>query len=71
MENKIRGAVFSRFSSVSEFAKAIKWPRQKASKIVNERQRPSAEEMEQMAKCLKINSAEDFMAIFFPEEYAK
>jgi transcriptional regulator with XRE-family HTH domain len=71
MRNKIRGVVFSRFPSISAFAEAIGWTRQKASKIVNGSQRPSAEDMEEMAKCLGINNAEDFMGVFFPGEYAK
>ena len=71
MENKIRGAVFSKFPSILAFAKAIGWNRRKAAKIVNGTQRPNAEEMEAMAKQLGIDNAEDFMDIFFPNEYAK
>ena len=71
MRNKIRGAVFSRFSSISAFADAIGWKRQKASKIVNGVQIPTAEEMEEMANCLGIDNAEDFMDVFFPGKYAK
>ena len=66
MENPIRGAVFSRFSSVSEFAKAIGWKQNKASRIVNGNQHPSVADMEQMSKCLGITDADTFVSIFFP-----
>ncbi len=66
-ENPIRGAVFKKFSSITEFADAIGWSRNKASRIVNGEQSPSAEDMEQMAVCLDIVSAEKFMPVFFPQ----
>lgn len=66
MENTIRGAVFSKFSSISDFAKAVGWKRNKASRIVNLVQRPSAEDMEQMASVLGISDANKFVSIFFP-----
>lgn len=66
MPNKIRGAVFSKFQSISAFADAMEWTRQKASRIVNGQQRPTAEDMEKMAKCLGIKNAKEFMSIFFP-----
>ena len=66
MENKIRGAVFSKFSSISAFAKAVGWTRNKASRIVNLVTRPSASDMEQMANVLDIPDAGHFVSIFFP-----
>ena len=66
MENQIRGAVFSKFSSISAFADTIGWKRNKASRIVNGTQKPSAEDMERMALCLNITDANDFISIFFP-----
>lgn len=67
MENHIRGIVFSMFSSISSFANAIGWKRNKASRIVNGIQEPSVEDMEAMAKCLNISDAATFVSIFFPE----
>lgn len=66
MENQIRGAVFSKFSSIQSFSNAIGWKRNKASRIINGIQRPSGEDMEQMAKCLNIQDASTFVSIFFP-----
>lgn len=71
MPNKIRGAVFTRFPNISAFADAIGWTRQKASRIVNGLQRPTAEDMEDMARCLNIVEADEFMAVFFPSESTK
>ena len=71
MENTIRGAVFSKFPSVSSFAKAIGWKRNKASRIVNGEQSPSVEDMERMAVCLNIPDATTFMSIFFPQAFTK
>ena len=66
MENRIRGAVFSKFNTIGSFAQAIGWKRNKASRIVNGIQRPSVVDMEQMAICLKISDASTFVSIFFP-----
>lgn len=66
MENPIRGAVFSKFSSISSFAKAIGWTRNKASRIVNLVTEPSVDDMEKMAEVLNISDADRFMSIFFP-----
>jgi transcriptional regulator with XRE-family HTH domain len=71
MTNEIRGAVFRRFPNISAFAEAIGWTRQKASRIVNGLQRPTAAEMEEMAPVLGIDNAEGFMAVFFPAESTK
>jgi len=67
MENPIRGAVFSKFNSIASFADAVGWKRNKASRILNGIQRPSADDMEQMADCLNIQDATAFVSIFFPQ----
>ena len=71
MQNAIRGAVFSKFSSIISFANAIGWKRNKASRIVNGIQNPSVEDMEQMAECLSISDAMTFVSIFFPGVFTK
>ena len=65
-ENELRGIVMSRFNSISSFARALSWDRKKASRIVNDKQRPTANEMEQMAKCLEIQDVYSFVHIFLP-----
>ena len=66
MENQLRGTVLSKFQSISSFAKAMQWDRKKASRIVNRRQKPSADDMEQMALCLGVQDAVTFVHIFLP-----
>ncbi|MBP5442273.1 MAG: hypothetical protein J6Y60_03450 [Treponema sp.] len=66
MENRLRGAVLAKFPNISEFAKAMEWDRKKASRIVNRQQLPSANDMEQMSKCLDIKDADSFVRIFLP-----
>lgn len=71
MENHIRGLVFSMYPSIASFANSIGWKRNKASRIVNGVQRPSAEDMEAMSKCLKISDPEIFVSIFFADMFTK
>jgi len=66
MPNSIRGLVFSRYDSISEFADAMKWGRQKASRIVKGTHRPSADDMEKLAEHFGIRDAGTFMTVFFP-----
>lgn len=64
--NELRGIVLSKFFSISNFARAMDWDRKKASRIVNNKQRPNADEMEQMAKRLEIQDVYSFVHIFLP-----
>ena len=66
MENSMRGAVLTKFQSITAFAAAMNWDRKKASRIVNRVQKPSADDMEQMAACLGIQDAVSFVHIFLP-----
>ena len=66
MGNALRGAVLTKFPNISSFAKAMKWDRKKASRIVNRKQKPTANDMEQMAQCLDIRDADSFVQIFLP-----
>ena len=65
-ENPIRGAVFSKFNSITAFSDAIGWSRNKASRVVNGDQVPDATDIEQIAKCLDLATADRFMDVFFP-----
>lgn len=60
-----RGLVFSKYRNISEFAQAIGWSRNKASRVVNGIQEPDANDMEKMAELLDINTPEAFIDIFF------
>ena len=64
MENELRGIILTKFPSITSFAKAMKWDRKKASRIINHLQKPSASDMERMASCLNIQDADLFVHIF-------
>ena len=61
----LRGAVLSKYRTISEFSEDIGWKRNKSSRILNGVQSPNADEIEEIPKCLGINTVEDFMQIFF------
>lgn len=64
MEMTLRGAVFTKYRTISDFANAIGWERGKASRIINGQQQPSKGDMEQMISLLGIH--QDAVApIFF------
>ena len=71
MENRIRGAVFNRFPSISSFAKAIGWSRNKAFRIINMIQEPDVKEIEAMVKCIGVEDANTLVSIFFPDVFTK
>lgn len=65
MQINLRGAILGKYRDISSFAKAMNWDRKKASDIVNEKRRPSADEMEQISSALGIDNPSDFVALFF------
>lgn len=66
LENiSLRGRVLDKYKSVSEFARAVKWTRNKAARILYGKQSPSDKEIVQIASALGIDSPEVFMRIFF------
>ena len=66
MGNQLRGAVLTKFPSISAFAIAMEWDRKKASRIVNRVQKPTADDMMKMARLLDIRDADSFISIFLP-----
>jgi hypothetical protein len=66
MENQLRGAVLARFPNITAFAKAMNWDRKKASRIVNRVQKPTVNDMEQMARALDVRDSDSFVHIFLP-----
>lgn len=66
LEVTVKGLAISKYGSITKFAKALCWSERKTRYIVNERQKATAQEMEQMAVALGIKTATDFMIIFLP-----
>ena len=61
----IRGVVYDRFRSISAFADAIGWTRQKATLIVNGNREPNLDDVDKMAKALSL-SFEETARFFLP-----
>ncbi len=61
----LRGLVLSKYRTIGNFADRVGWKRNKASRILNGKQKMDIEDIEKMAQCLEINSQKVFMQIFF------
>lgn len=62
----LRGCIYERFESESEFARLIGWPKQRLSKITNGTKEPTVSEINQIATGLGI-SVGDVAAFFLGE----
>ena len=51
----IRGVVYDKFKSISAFADAIGWTRQKATLIVNGNQEPNLDDVDKISKALDLD----------------
>ena len=71
MNRNLRGAVYSHFRTLSEFAVAIGWSYSKACRIVNGEQEPTANEITLIAATLDVENQAEFMRIFFEEMSTK
>lgn len=67
----LRGAVLSKFKTIGNFADKAGWSRNKASRIINEKQVPTVEDIITAADALEIHSQHDFMQIFLPTASTK
>lgn len=54
MDNALRGLIFSKYRTVSEFADAMGWSRTKAARIASGKQQPKKADMEALIDKLKI-----------------
>ena len=71
MELNLRGAILQKYPSATAFGKAMGWPRNKASDIMNGRRQPTADEMVLISRDIGITTADAFMSIFFPSMSTK
>lgn len=55
-ENKIRGIILGRYTSITAFAKEVGWTRQKASSIINGRQEPSLDDIYAISKAVSADA---------------
>ena len=61
---KLKSKVLGKFFSLTAFANAIGWTRNKASRIVNGVSKPSLDDIKDMTEVLCLNEKE-FFEIFF------
>ena len=64
----LRGLVVSKYGSAAKMARTIGWSETKARDIASGRRVARAEDIERLADALGIVNADDFVAIFFPEQ---
>ena len=62
--NKLRGLIYSRHRSLSEFSKAIGWDVNKVKRIASGQQRLTNEDLKKIAVHFKLNQQE-FLGLFF------
>lgn len=62
-ENKIRGLVLGRYSSISAFAREVKWSRQKASSVIGFKQEPSLDDIYSISRAVG-KDADEIASIF-------
>lgn len=63
--NKVRGAVYSRYSDIAALATKIGWSRQKLSPIINGKKEPDLSEVQLIANAMDMDASE--LASFFLE----
>ena len=63
--NKVRGAVYARYSDIAALATKIGWSRQKLSPIVNGKKEPDLSEVQLMADVMDMDAS--VLASFFLE----
>ena len=69
-ENKIRGLILGRYSSISAFAREIGWTRQKASKVIEYKQEPSLDDIYAISRAVG-KDAEEIASIFLQAKTQK
>lgn len=70
-ESALRGRIFSRFRSMSEFGSRIGWNHQKVFRILSGKQSPTSDEIALMSDALGINDADTLVSVFFADRVHK
>ncbi len=63
----LKGAIISKFGSVSNFAKALGWSYSRARRIVCGKQEPGVSEIRLIVSALGISDPSMVMCLFLPE----
>lgn len=65
-EITLRGRIVSKYNTVINFSRAMKWSTRKTYDIVNGKQDPTGKEIEAMCDALDVKIPADMKAMFFP-----
>jgi transcriptional regulator with XRE-family HTH domain len=68
MEITLRGLVLSEYKSITQFARAAGWNRNRAARILNGTQEPTKKDIKTLVQLFGITE-EMFIPIFFPGVY--
>lgn len=63
--NNLRGRIITMYHSVLNFSNVVNWSTRKAYDIVNNKQEPTAKDIETMCKALNVQIPEDMRLLFF------
>lgn len=66
----LRGLAFSKYPNITELSKELGWSRQKTTRIINNVQEPTEDEMIKLIEVFNISS-KMVIPIFFPKVYTK
>ena len=69
-ENKIRGLVLGRYSSITAFAKEVNWSRQRASSIIQGKQEPKLDDIYEISRAVG-KDADEIVSIFLQQKTQK
>lgn len=60
-----RGAILSKYKTITAFSKAIGWSCSKAKRILSGTQSMNSDDIIAIANCIEIEDVDTFMLIFF------
>lgn len=66
-ELTLRELLLRKFGSITKFADAIKWSNRKAYAIVNNKQEPTASDMEAIANIVEMQNPDEFVHFFYSD----
>jgi len=64
--NKLRGAIYTEYKSISQLCDVVKWPKHKFTRLLQGAQIPDANDISVLRKALKLSPSE-IIDIFFAE----
>lgn len=60
----IRGLAVEYYGSLTNLALALRWSYSKVSRIANGQQEPSVSDIRELAKALRLETADDIVSVF-------